>query len=279
MSRAAPYPTLGVTAARWRSCRRPPPAIPHPPPHPPAPGVPQCRARPPYTWVLGVPLAARARSAAPCRCCRPLAAPRAGRRTRRSRHRLLPSRRTPWPLRATEITNRHHVLKVRTPVWRRDAVDVVPQRQRGCGSFTQAAPGSGACLGPAVPFQGGIPLESPATALPAWGWQGCTPPRARWAAAPQQRRAADAGYAAAPGQPDLWGGRPSALRRDARPARLRRPWRAARSSAAGVVRGAPDRAPRRCGLRAARGSCLPALSPAAGEATVAPDGRARGEEA
>ncbi len=82
------------------------------------------------------------------------------------------------------------------------------------------------------------------------------------------------------------------------PRAWRRPWRAARSSAAGIVRGAPDRAPQRCGLRAAFGSRLPALpslaatprcqgfrsaldtarAPAAalasaGAATVAPDGR------
>jgi len=165
MSRAAPYPTLGVTAARWRSCRRPPPAIPHPPPHPPAPGVPQCRARPPYTRVLLVPLAARARSAAPCRCYRPLAAPRAprstGRRTRRGRHRPLPSRRTPWPLRATEITDQRHALKVRTPGWRRDVVDVVPQRQRGCGSFTQAATGGGARAVALRCRPEGVPPEHP----------------------------------------------------------------------------------------------------------------------
>ena len=187
MSRAAPYPTLGVTAER-------------------------CSVN---SSLNGTPNAARP-------------------------HRLLPSCRTPWPLRATEVTNQHYALMYVHRYGEGTSLTLCRSGSGDAAASRKQRPGAArVCLGPAVPFQGGAPLESPATAPPAWGRQGSTPPRARLAAAPQNRRAADAGHAAAPGPPDLRGGRPSALRRDARPARLRWPWRAAKWVAMGLVRDAP----------------------------------------
>ena len=231
----APRRTLhwGVTAARWRSCRRPPPAIP-PPTRPilPRPASPNAGRGPLH---LGSPRATRSARA---KCCTV---------------EVLPSARCSVNSSLDGTPN-----AARPP----SAAALPPNPPGPCGqrrSRTSATPlryvhryGEGTLLmlcrsgsgdaaasrkqqprGTVVPWHcgavpRGCPRRIPRDRAAIVG--NCRGARRRAPAGPpllMNRRAVGAGHAAAPRYPDLRGGRSSARRRDARPARLRRPWRAA----------------------------------------------------